>query len=352
MSTIDPTPENEQTPKSELISLSFERRQLGEFITNLLGQRRRLSRSFDVLFTLTWTWLYNLDELIVQRVENQNEGSLVDFSFKVFLASGRTTHLTTRADFKSFRDISAFETVGIELVWTFLVKFPSPDVPEKQEIRFSAKTTNLDRGMARRKLLSYFDNLTFESEELLLEVYYSNITWGEDIMMTVSNHVFAAFKQRNRFLPKLASLFNKLSSPIFLSLFFLSMMYNSFSTSSKGVSGIAEAVKSIPKDDSSLEAINLKLNALIDDRLHTALGANVFFPVIISGAGVLVIMVCVLLLEYFVSRSFILLNDFSEKRREAYLARRHVLFFVITLAFIVGTASSLFASRIVSYFTG
>jgi hypothetical protein len=77
----------------EIVSISFERRRLGEFIASLLGQRRRMSRSFKVKFDIRWNWLYHLDEIIVQRVEHQNDGTLVDFSFKLYTKNGRITHL-------------------------------------------------------------------------------------------------------------------------------------------------------------------------------------------------------------------------------------------------------------------
>jgi hypothetical protein len=149
----------DEAPKSQrnnAIALSMDARTLGEFIANLLGQRRRLSRHFNVVFYIDWPWIQNLDQLIVQRVGHQNESSLVDFSFKLFLSSGRTTYVTSRHDFASFRDLSSFETVGVELAWTFIVKFPTAPIPEKQEIRFSARTETLDTQERDEKLKSSF----------------------------------------------------------------------------------------------------------------------------------------------------------------------------------------------------
>jgi hypothetical protein len=187
--------------ESKTIALSTDPRTLGEFIGNLLGQRRRLSRHFDLVFFIDWPWLHNLDQLIVQRVTHQNDSALVDFSFKLYLDNGRVTHVSSRTDFQTFRDLSNVETVGVELAWTFLVTYPASKVPEKQEIRITARTEMLDgREKERRKIFSFFEIVRPRDDEIALDIYYSNITWGEDLMQLISSHALAAFRPKNQLL--------------------------------------------------------------------------------------------------------------------------------------------------------
>jgi hypothetical protein len=246
------------------IAIPSDARKLGEFIANLLGQRRRLSRYFDVTFFIDWLWIQTLDQLVVQRVEHQNEGGLVDFSFKLFLSNGRITHLTTRADFHTFRDLSGFECTGVELIWTFVIKFPTSTIPEKQEIRFIARTDNLEhQRREKHSKHSFADQFEERDEEMLVEIFYSNITWGEDLLQLISNHVFSSFSVSNRLMRKIIGTAEQFAMPFVLTVFMLSFFIQTFAIMSSSASMMATTVKSLSDASLNIDLLNAKLDLLI-----------------------------------------------------------------------------------------
>jgi hypothetical protein len=162
---------------------------LGDFILGLLGQRRSIEQRFDDRwFFIDLNWLWNLDDIIEQRISAQNIGSLVSFSAENFFEDGRITRLTSRQAFRAYHDVSTRVAVGIDISWTYLIKFPNSKTPERQEIRFRAFTDN--RAVTEKppaKASKGFFKSTDHVEELFFSVSFSDLTWGEDI----SNHMSA-----------------------------------------------------------------------------------------------------------------------------------------------------------------
>jgi hypothetical protein len=129
------------------------------------------------------------------------------------------THVTNHADFVAFRDLSTAETVGVELTWTIIVRFPGSNVPEKQEIRFVARTDNLNKTERQKnRYRAFAELLELRDEEVLADIYYSNITWGEDLLQLIAGHIATFFKPRNNILFALVALvlrLNNTANPFF-----------------------------------------------------------------------------------------------------------------------------------------
>jgi hypothetical protein len=339
--------------QNDIIALSADTRKLGEFIANLLGQRRRLSRNFDVNFFVDWPWVQNLDQLVIQRVEHQNEGKLVDFSFKLFLSNGRITHITTRTDFSTFNDFSSFECIGAELAWTFIVKFPGSATPEKQEIRFAVQSDSLNnrdrskRGAATRLLLP----LKLSDENMMLDIYYSNITWGEDLMNLISNHVAASFRPINRFIQKIPAISTLFAAPLIMIIFLTSIFVEMTSFLSQHHDKLISQLNSVKGEPPSIDLLNRKFDFLLVSERDVGLG-DIWKPLLITMAGIVLIFICIIMSEYLISKSFILLNKFTVNLRSTYERRRHLLLVGIGVAFIIGTVSSIFASKIIGFISG
>jgi hypothetical protein len=230
-----------------------------------------------------WTWLRDLDQLVMQRVEHQNEGKLVDFSFKLLLSNGRITHITARSDFAGFRDLSNVESVGVELVWTFLVKFPTSRNPEKQEIRFVSKTAELDdHKMGKKGPLHFIDKLAIESEEMTVDIFYSNVTWGEDLMQVISNHVNGWFPHRSLIWQRVATLSVRLSAPVLVILFMISSSLSLDRAFKIRVVSISEQAGKLADLPVSIELLNKKIDVLINNIEKPGILLRVFVPLLIT----------------------------------------------------------------------
>jgi hypothetical protein len=344
MTVVKATKGELDDPEPNAIALASDARKLGEFIASLLGQPRRLSRTFDVTFLIDWNWIRNLDQLITQRVEHQNDGMLVDFSFKLFLGNGRITHLTSRTDFNSFRDLSSFEAVGIDLIWTFVVKFPTSSTPEKQEIRFQARTEDLERKERKLKNIGFFESVEARDESMCVEILYSNITWGEDLLQLVSGHVSSSFAPSSKMWRKLSNMSIRLAAPIVTLLFMVSLMVQMSGLEFNGY----RAIKSLKNttDAASVDIINKKVDILIQYEM----GKAFIMPTIITVCGAVLVILGFGMIEYVLPRSYLLVNDFTEGKRKRYLARKNIVLVGTILSLFIGTLSSILATYITNYF--
>jgi hypothetical protein len=85
-------------------------------------------------------------------------------------------------------------SVGVDLRWGFLIKFPLANAPEKQEIRFSVFTDKDITERTRHRdgpdpLSKSFFSLAAENEQLSYTIQFTDVTWGEDISAHMANYI-------------------------------------------------------------------------------------------------------------------------------------------------------------------
>jgi hypothetical protein len=147
--------------------------QLGQFISDLLGQRRRIEKVFLLpnLFA-SYDQILNVMEVIFQRL-NQNRHSLVAFSCTYYFKNGRRIAVYDIQDFRNFNDLSSDETVGLDINLTYLAEFPTATIPEKQEIRIEA--------FSDVRIRYALHELDEKLPLLKYTIAASHLTWGEDL---------------------------------------------------------------------------------------------------------------------------------------------------------------------------
>lgn len=79
------TPINDE---EAVLSLPIKKKELGNFISNLLGQQQNIERSLEESFDIDHTWVMNLHEMISQRIHQQADAHLTHFSTVVYLEHG------------------------------------------------------------------------------------------------------------------------------------------------------------------------------------------------------------------------------------------------------------------------
>ena len=178
---------------SRAIVIPLDERTLGEFIASLLGQRRSIERNFnDRRFEIDSNWLLNLDDVILQRINSQHTAKLVSFSARIYFSNGKIVTLQEEKSFRHYNDISSEISVGVDLRWSFLIKFPLAGIPEKQEIRFAAFTDATIIGEVKakeRRSSRSFLSTRGEDERFLYSVQFTNVTWGEDLSATIDAYI-------------------------------------------------------------------------------------------------------------------------------------------------------------------
>ncbi len=123
---------------NSVISIPVGKKDLGSFICNLLGQKQSLERTYDVVFEVDHPWLMNLHDMIDQRISQQANSNLINFSAVVYFENGSKRTITTVDAFRSYHETRPNISNGVKIVWEYLVHFPNRPHPEKQQISFSA----------------------------------------------------------------------------------------------------------------------------------------------------------------------------------------------------------------------
>lgn len=246
------------------IMLPCETWQFGEFISGLLGKPQTIEKHIKSIFEIRRQDIVNTFYLVDQRIHQQNDSSLVQFTVRIIYDDDSSVLLNSLADFENYTEIRPITSVGVVLSWTYLIKFKNKQVPEKQEISLTFRESGGGRGVVifedgvavneGRHMLSY-------SGGVLLRVSHTERTWGVDIESLLTGHIKTLSKK-----PTKTELFtHKNSGYIGLtigSLFFLGAILGVFITSSKFIDIYLNKINTL--STSNPADIPLKLNFLIE----------------------------------------------------------------------------------------
>lgn len=176
----------------QFIQVPIKKKDFGDFITSLLGQRETINGQKAGSFVIDHEWLLNLHHLIDQRIKLQAKSSLVDFSATISYHNAPDRTITTAKGFAHFNETRITTTESIVLTWTYLVIFPGKPSPEKQEIsvRFvSDPSVLISRPGA---ILGRIPELTGGLASFT--VAHTERTWGDDISALLIREIEACFK--------------------------------------------------------------------------------------------------------------------------------------------------------------
>ncbi|WP_394392964.1 hypothetical protein [Shewanella woodyi] len=110
--------------RDSLLSLPIKKKDLGNFVLDLLGQQQTIERVFEESFDLDYNWFINLHELIDQRINQQAHSNLVSFTFIVYFNGGLKRTITSVEALKSYSETKKDIPFGVKIVWNYLVHFP------------------------------------------------------------------------------------------------------------------------------------------------------------------------------------------------------------------------------------
>jgi len=76
------------------LEIPVKKEDLGVFISSLLGQPQSIERELYGKVDIDHSWLTNLHHLISQRIHQQADASLINFTAEIFYAKGLKRSLT------------------------------------------------------------------------------------------------------------------------------------------------------------------------------------------------------------------------------------------------------------------
>lgn len=328
------------------IALPVSSRQLGAFIGGLLGQRRIISQDYEHIFVMDIPWIYNLIELINQRVKSQNDAQLVSCSIDLEFDNGKIISLDNSEVLRSYNDITDNISTGIRVDLSYIIMFPYKEIPERQDIVFIArsKIDVSDRSDgAYRRFRNFLLPIHSDQSQLMAMIRYTDLTWGEDILNLITNHISSKFSKPSGLIEALKFSFAGLVPLISMILGFWTAFYEIAKNRNNVNNILLENSKLFEIVDGNIESINSKINVI-----YKAMHAQ-YSSVEVGGFLLIISMFSTMMLSLFLIRikrkSYVVLNERTRINMNSSERNRKTIMSII----FVGFALSIFASLISSF---
>lgn len=172
------------------IALPCSTEDFGNFIGSLLGKPQTISGAERGAFELRKDDIVNSYHLVVQRVQQQNEAQLVQFTVKLIFDDNSSVLLNSLDDFLSYSEVRPVVVTQVHLSWSFIVKFRDKSYPEKQEIDLAFLTTApgaIAIGESENAALVPIARLVVGGH-IVFRIRHTARTWGADIESLLKGH--------------------------------------------------------------------------------------------------------------------------------------------------------------------
>ena len=173
--------------------------EFGAFISGLLGKPQTITAAFFGVFEITQNDIENFYHLVKQRIDQQNDATILQFSVRMVFDDDSSVLLDSFDDFVQYNEVRPIASVAAHLSWTLLIRFPSKPAPEKQDIDVSIVCSG-------RHFIPIFDNPVMIAHRLnspstgyiSLRIRHTARTWGADIEALLGNHIRTLLKVRSK----------------------------------------------------------------------------------------------------------------------------------------------------------
>ena len=173
------------------VVLPYDKDEFKDFIKSLLGSPQTITKTITGAFEVNKDDIRNLYLLITQRVTQQNEGVLADFSAKIVFSNNSSVELNSIEDLITYNEINPIVSRTLHLKWDFVVRFQDKKVPEKQRIQVSFVATGISSELIDEQFLSLGvpTYLRRTGGFVSFRIEHTARTWGADIEALLTNHI-------------------------------------------------------------------------------------------------------------------------------------------------------------------
>jgi hypothetical protein len=307
------------------IVLPLKKRELGSFITSLLGQQQSISRTQTVSFDIDHAWLVNLHEMINQRICQQANANLVDFVAVIHFDNGLNRRITTIDSFRGYIETKKEETIGIMLHWNYLIHFPNKGFPEKQEITFFARAkAEKDKEEANNSdfFYSLANAVTNKVQNSLVgyEISHTERTWGDDLESLISNEIDKIIRNENQIRKTIYNCFRwSLAFAVFIACTIYPVYYV-INNSNADVFALLVEYQALKEAPSSIDVLGAKLDLIADIMHANANRGRGMFSIALSFFAPLLVFLTFKLTRR-LQHSFFVLSKADAVRRETLLRK-------------------------------
>ena len=172
------------------IALPCEPEDFANFIGSLLGKPQTISNSERGSFEIRKEDISNSYHLLVQRVQQQNEGQLLQFTVTVVFNDNSSVLLNSLEDFLAYAEVRPVFPTQAHLSWAFIVKFRDRPHPEKQDIDLSFFTSAAGTFTIGNDEEIEFISMSrvSVSGRIAFRIRHTARTWGADIESLLTGH--------------------------------------------------------------------------------------------------------------------------------------------------------------------
>lgn len=180
-----------KTPDEQYaIALPCSTEDFGKFVGSLLGKPQTITGAERGAFELRREDIISSYHLVIQRVQQQNEAHLIQFTVKLVFDDNSSVLLNSLTDFQAYSEVRPVVVTQAHLSWSFIVKFRDRSHPEKQEIDLSF-LTSAPGAIA----LGESENVAFvpiarivSGGHITFRIRHTARTWGADIESLLRGH--------------------------------------------------------------------------------------------------------------------------------------------------------------------
>ncbi|QLY78058.1 hypothetical protein [Clostridium intestinale] len=303
---------DEEYSENGYVRLPYKDNEFKEFITSLLGEPQSIDGIISGKFNITVSDVDKLHQFISQRIQTQNKGRLIQFVAKVAYNDKSMITLNSLNDFLTYNEIKPLVPTALHITWTYLIKFPEKEYPEKQRISVSFIS-----GKFYRKMFDIdFFTSAIRSGVVEYKIQHTSRSWGVDIENLLTNRINSIIEKPKK-LHEILSKKKTLISFSFSSIICIGVFY----TLAKKVSFYRRTELSNVNAD--MERLMDNLNAKLDYVMeYIASGSVNRYNSILIIAGIVSIITSVVLAFWLQEcldigeQSHILLTDESKKDKE------------------------------------
>nr|WP_154928900.1 hypothetical protein [Pantoea agglomerans] len=250
-----------ESGKNYSVVLPCEPQVFGDFISSILGKPQTINKAVFGYFTIDSNDITNIHNLIQQRIHQQNEATLIQFTANIFFSDKSSVLINSIDAYENYNEIKKVSCISIELSWVYLIQFKGKESPEKQEINISIGGGNYLRSPFSSSF--YSRHLNAIDDVITINIRHTERTWGVDMESLLTNHFenyLQVYKPYRRFIYK-----NHESIGVFTgSLLFATLLAGSYLTSVKFMKAYADKVQALSISATGSELMGKKIDFLIE----------------------------------------------------------------------------------------
>jgi len=321
-----------------------------EFISSLLGRPQSIKKTYLGRFSIDVSDLISLHHLIEQRINQQNNASLIQFTARIIYADDSSVLLNSIEELQTYNEVRPVVSTAIHMSWDYLVQFQDKKVPEKQCIQYSLIATH------DHKFGEFVDDdIQFISSiggYISFNIKYTARTWGADIEALLSKFTESVIKKEStvkQFVRKKKGTISLVASGIF---FLISLIGTFYATQFFANQQMTEITKFVHSKNPIQETVQAKINFLL---MRTANGewAQFYFKV---AAFLIVMFIISIFLGMWTEQtiqkkgpSFLLLTKESKNNKDKVLKKDKKGWLIFLASIVVNIICGIVSSYIFVY---